>query len=85
MPRECLNIIDVQVQSRQTRAKAVVAEEQSFVFCSSSAPAPVKAVELSCVTCGWCPFSQNCRHSWQRYRRQHFWYVSQEAAANYNQ
>ncbi|GJY49397.1 reverse transcriptase domain-containing protein [Tanacetum coccineum] len=53
---------------------------------SAPAPAPVKAVELSCVTCG-------CAHSHQNCPATHgniYWdniseYVSQAAAANYNQ
>ncbi|GJV24157.1 reverse transcriptase domain-containing protein [Tanacetum coccineum] len=50
------------------------------------APAPVKAVELSCVTCGGAHSHQNCpaTHS-NVYRDNISEYVSQAAAANYNQ
>ncbi|GKA61039.1 hypothetical protein Tco_0760446 [Tanacetum coccineum] len=47
------------VQGSSNTAKAeLVAKTRRTSFCSPApAPAPVKAVELSCVTCGWCPFS----------------------------
>nr|GFD42860.1 hypothetical protein [Tanacetum cinerariifolium] len=46
----------------------------------STTPAPVKAVEPNCVTCGGAHSYQNCpaTHNIQEY-------VSQAAAANYNQ
>nr|GEZ69714.1 reverse transcriptase domain-containing protein [Tanacetum cinerariifolium] len=56
MPRECLKIIESKSKVRQSRAKAVVAKvdkkNQSSTTVSSSTPAPVKAVEPNCVTCG---------------------------------
>nr|GEW12764.1 reverse transcriptase domain-containing protein [Tanacetum cinerariifolium] len=56
IPRECLKIIESKSKVRQSRAKAVIAnvskKNQSSALVSSSTPAPVKAVEPSCVTCG---------------------------------
>nr|GEV12621.1 reverse transcriptase domain-containing protein [Tanacetum cinerariifolium] len=49
MTRECLKIIESNSKVRQSRAKAVVAKVAPV---SSSTPAPVKAVEPNCVTCG---------------------------------
>ncbi|GJU21919.1 reverse transcriptase domain-containing protein [Tanacetum coccineum] len=50
------------------------------------APAPVKAVELSCVTCGGAHSHQNCPATHGNvYRDNISEYVSQAAAANYNQ
>ncbi|GJS70919.1 reverse transcriptase domain-containing protein [Tanacetum coccineum] len=49
-------------------------------------PAPVKAVELSCVTCGGAHSHQNCPATHDNvYRDNISEYVSQAAAANYNQ
>ncbi|GJY40959.1 reverse transcriptase domain-containing protein [Tanacetum coccineum] len=50
--------------------KAVVARQEEPSLCS--APAPVKAVELSCVTCGGCHFTKLSCHSWQRLSGQQF-------------
>nr|GFC24850.1 hypothetical protein [Tanacetum cinerariifolium] len=50
MPRECLNIIESKSKVRQSRAKAVVAKSPAPT--PSTTPAPVKAVEANCVTCG---------------------------------
>nr|GFD02707.1 reverse transcriptase domain-containing protein [Tanacetum cinerariifolium] len=53
MLRECLKIIESKSKVRQSRAKAVVAKKnQSPVPTPSTTPAPVKAVESNCVTCG---------------------------------
>ncbi|GJZ53656.1 hypothetical protein Tco_0608541, partial [Tanacetum coccineum] len=52
---------------------------------SSSSPAPVKAVELCCVTCV-CPFSSELSPLWHRFIGTTFMsMLSQAAAANYNQ
>ncbi|GKC66462.1 hypothetical protein Tco_1099060 [Tanacetum coccineum] len=52
----------------------------------SQAPAPVKAVEESCVTCGGAHSYQNCPASdGNVYRDNIQEYVSQAAAANFNQ
>ncbi|GKB09407.1 reverse transcriptase domain-containing protein [Tanacetum coccineum] len=49
-------------------------------------PAPVKAVEQSCVTCGGCHSYQNCPATdGNIYRDNIQEYVSQAAAANFNQ
>nr|GEY23192.1 reverse transcriptase domain-containing protein [Tanacetum cinerariifolium] len=53
---------------------------------SSSTPAPVKAVEPNCVTCGDAHSYQNCPATNEKtYRDNIQEYVSQAAAANYNQ
>nr|GFC66922.1 reverse transcriptase domain-containing protein [Tanacetum cinerariifolium] len=72
MPRECLKIIKSKSKVCQTRAKVVVAKvgtvkallldkkNQSPAPTPSTTPTPVKAVELSCVTCGGAHSYQNC-------------------------
>nr|GFA12029.1 hypothetical protein [Tanacetum cinerariifolium] len=91
MHRECLKIIECKSKVRQTRAKAVVAKlldkkNQSSAPVHSSTPAPVKAVEPNCVTCGGTHSYQNCpATSGNVYRDNIQEYVSQAAAANYNQ
>ncbi|GKA26955.1 hypothetical protein Tco_0713123 [Tanacetum coccineum] len=88
MPRECLKIIESKSKVRQTRAKAVIAKvnKKNQASAPAPAPAPVKAVELSCVTCGGAHSHQNCpaTHG-DVYRDNISEYVSQAAAANYNQ
>nr|GEW24077.1 reverse transcriptase domain-containing protein [Tanacetum cinerariifolium] len=97
MPRECLKIIKSKSKVRQTRAKAVVAKDmvrvllldkknQSSAPASSSTPTPVKAVEENCVTCGGTHWYQNCPATSRNVYRDNIQeYVSQAAAANYNQ
>nr|GEZ23732.1 hypothetical protein [Tanacetum cinerariifolium] len=87
MPRECLKIIESKSKVRQTRAKAVVAKKnQSSAPAQSSTPALVKAIEPNCVTCGGTHSYQNCSAtSGNVYRDNIQEYVSQAAAANYNQ
>nr|GEY46240.1 reverse transcriptase domain-containing protein [Tanacetum cinerariifolium] len=93
MPRECLKIIESKSKVRQSRAKAVVAksvasrqENQSLASTSSPTPAPVKAVEPNCVTCGGTHSYQNCPATSGNFYRDNIQeYVSQAAAANYNQ
>nr|GFB04349.1 reverse transcriptase domain-containing protein [Tanacetum cinerariifolium] len=88
MPRECLKIIESKSKVRQSRAKAVVAkvEKQSPAPTPSTTPAPVKAVEPNCVTCGGAHAYQNCPATHENaYRDNIQEYVSQAAAANYNQ
>ncbi|GKC47911.1 hypothetical protein Tco_1065633, partial [Tanacetum coccineum] len=95
MPRECLKIIESKSKVRQSRNKAVVvssdvAELKDMVRAlildrknQTPASAPVKAVEQSCVT----------GHSYQNcpainsnmYHDNIQEYVSQAAAANFNQ
>nr|GEZ07660.1 reverse transcriptase domain-containing protein [Tanacetum cinerariifolium] len=89
MPRECLKIIESKYKVRQTRAKAVVAKirkNQSSAPASSSTPTLVKAVEPNCVTCDGTHSYQNCPATSENvYRGNIQEYVSQAAAANYNQ
>nr|GEX19515.1 reverse transcriptase domain-containing protein [Tanacetum cinerariifolium] len=60
-------------------------KNQSPAPTSSSTPAPVKAVEPNCVTCGSAHAYQNCPATHQNaYRDNIQEYVSQAAAANYN-
>nr|GEV50876.1 hypothetical protein [Tanacetum cinerariifolium] len=71
MPADCLKIIESKSKVRQTRAKAVVAKDmvrallldkknQYSTQTSSPTPAPIKAIEPSCVTCGANHAYQNC-------------------------
>nr|GEV25220.1 reverse transcriptase domain-containing protein [Tanacetum cinerariifolium] len=93
MPRECLKIIESTSKVRQSRAKAVIAksiasrqEKPILTPAQSPTPAPVKAVEPNCVTCGGAHSYQNCpATSGNDYRDNIQEYVSQAAASNYNQ
>nr|GEZ40416.1 reverse transcriptase domain-containing protein [Tanacetum cinerariifolium] len=68
------------------RALLLDKKNQSSAPASSSAPAPVKAIEPGCVTCGGTHSYQNClATSGNDYRDNIQEYVSQVAAANYNQ
>nr|GEW72330.1 hypothetical protein [Tanacetum cinerariifolium] len=68
------------------RALLLDKKNQSSAPASSSAPAPFKAIEPSCVTCGGTHSYQNCpATSGNDYRDNIQEYVSQAAAANYNQ
>nr|GEZ45741.1 hypothetical protein [Tanacetum cinerariifolium] len=61
-------------------------KNQSSAPVSSPTPAPVKAVEPNCITCGGTHSYQNCpATSGNAYRDNIQEYVSQSAAANYNQ
>ncbi|GJT40507.1 hypothetical protein Tco_0940372 [Tanacetum coccineum] len=66
--------------------RALLLDKKNQASASAPAPAPVKAVELSCVTCGGAHSHQNCpaTHG-DVYRDNISEYVSQAAAANYNQ
>nr|GFA43061.1 reverse transcriptase domain-containing protein [Tanacetum cinerariifolium] len=94
MPRGCLKIIKSKSKVRQSRAKAVIAKiallldkkNQSPAPSPSTTPAPVKAVEPNCVTCGDTHSYQNCPATHENaYRDNIQEYVSQAAAASYNQ
>nr|GEX06836.1 hypothetical protein [Tanacetum cinerariifolium] len=90
MPRECLKIIESESKVCQSRAKAVVAKvnkkNQSSAPVSSPTPAPVKAVEPNCVTCGGTHSYQNYPATSRNIYRDNIQeYVSQAAAANFNQ
>nr|GFA66011.1 reverse transcriptase domain-containing protein [Tanacetum cinerariifolium] len=68
------------------RALLLDKKNQSSAPASSSTPAPVKAIEPNCVTCGGAHSYQNYpATSGNVYRDNIQEYVSQAAAANYNQ
>nr|GEZ10431.1 hypothetical protein [Tanacetum cinerariifolium] len=68
------------------RAFLLDKKNQSSAPASSSTPTPVKAVEPNCVTCSGTHSYQNCpATSGNVYRDNIQEYVSQAAAANYNQ
>nr|GFC33181.1 reverse transcriptase domain-containing protein [Tanacetum cinerariifolium] len=61
-------------------------KNQSPAPTPSTTPAPVKVVELSCVSCGGAHSYQNCPVTQENAYRDNIQnYVSQAAAANYNQ
>ncbi|GJT05094.1 reverse transcriptase domain-containing protein [Tanacetum coccineum] len=66
--------------------RALLLDKKNQASASAPAPAPAKAVELSCVTCGGAHSHQNCPATHGNvYRDNISEYVSQAAAANYNQ
>nr|GFC48484.1 hypothetical protein [Tanacetum cinerariifolium] len=68
------------------RALLLDKKNQSLVVASSSTLTPVKAVELNCVTCDGTQSYQNCPTTSRNVYRDNIQeYVSQAAAANYNQ
>nr|GFC87293.1 hypothetical protein [Tanacetum cinerariifolium] len=68
------------------RALLLDKKNQSAAPASSSTPAPVKAIETNCVTCGGAHSYQNFpATSGNIYRDNIQEYVSQAAVANYNQ
>nr|GEV10844.1 DNA-directed DNA polymerase [Tanacetum cinerariifolium] len=68
------------------RALLLEKKNQSSALVSSPSPASVKAVEPNCVTCGGTHSYQNCpATNGNVYRDNIQEYVSQAAAANYNQ
>ncbi|GKE41248.1 reverse transcriptase domain-containing protein, partial [Tanacetum coccineum] len=78
MPRDCLRIIESKSKVRNSRNKPVIAKVSS----SSSTP----VVEKSCVTCGGAHSYRNCPATdGNVYRDNIQEYVSQAAAANFNQ
>ncbi|GJT01588.1 reverse transcriptase domain-containing protein [Tanacetum coccineum] len=92
MPRDCLRIIESKSKVRNSRNKPVVAKVSASTSTPgissevADAPTPVKAVEESCVTCGGAHSYQTCpATSGNVYRDNIQEYVSQAAAANYNQ
>nr|GEY05744.1 hypothetical protein [Tanacetum cinerariifolium] len=77
---------DVAELKDMVRALLLDKKNQSSAPASSPTPAPVKVVEPNCVTCGGAHSYQNCPATSEnvyRYKIQE--YVSQAAAANYNQ
>ncbi|GJR33029.1 reverse transcriptase domain-containing protein [Tanacetum coccineum] len=66
--------------------RALLLDKKNQASAPAPAPAPAKAVELSCVTCGGAHSHQNCPATHGNvYRDNISEYVSQAAAANYNQ
>nr|GFA22179.1 reverse transcriptase domain-containing protein [Tanacetum cinerariifolium] len=79
MPRECLGIIESKSKVRYSCNKHVVAKV-------SQSPAPVKAVEESCVTCGGAHSYRNCPATdGNNYRNNIQEFVSQASVVNFNQ
>nr|GEZ61527.1 reverse transcriptase domain-containing protein [Tanacetum cinerariifolium] len=81
-------VISSEVSELKDMVSALLLDKknQSSAPASSSTPAPVKAVESNCVTCGGAHSYQNCpATSGNIYRDNIQEYVSQAAAANYNQ
>nr|GEW33991.1 hypothetical protein [Tanacetum cinerariifolium] len=77
---------DVAELKDMVRALLLDKKNQSSAPASSLTPAPVKAVEPNCVTCSGAHSYQNCpATSGNVYRDNIQVYVSQAAAANYNQ
>ncbi|GJW37725.1 reverse transcriptase domain-containing protein [Tanacetum coccineum] len=84
MPRDCLRIIESKSKVRNSRKKPVVAKVSSSS--STSVISPVKAVEENCVTCGGTHSYRNCPATdGNVYRDNIQEYVTQAAAANFNQ
>nr|GEY52576.1 reverse transcriptase domain-containing protein [Tanacetum cinerariifolium] len=68
------------------RALLLDKKNQSLAPSQSPTPAPVKAVEPNCVTCGGAHSYQNCPATSENVYRDNIQeYVSQAVAANYNQ
>nr|GFA34259.1 reverse transcriptase domain-containing protein [Tanacetum cinerariifolium] len=77
---------DVAELKDMVRALLLDKKNQSSAPATSPTPAPVKAVESNCVTCGGTHSYQNCpATSGNVYQDNIHEYVSQAAAANYNE
>nr|GEV82996.1 hypothetical protein [Tanacetum cinerariifolium] len=77
---------DVAELKDMVRALLLDKKNQSSAQATSSTPAPIKAVESNCVTCGGTHSYQNCpATSGNVYQDNINEYVSQASAANYNQ
>nr|GFB17494.1 hypothetical protein [Tanacetum cinerariifolium] len=77
---------DVAELKDMVRALLLDKKNQSSALALSSTPAPVKAVEPNCVTCGGTHSYQNCPATSKNVYQDNIQeYVSQAAAANYNQ
>nr|GFB83419.1 hypothetical protein [Tanacetum cinerariifolium] len=77
---------DVAELKDMVRALLLDKKNQSPASTPSTTPAPVKAVESNCVTCEGAHSYQNCPATQENaYRDKIQEYVSQAAAANYNQ
>nr|GFA36368.1 hypothetical protein [Tanacetum cinerariifolium] len=80
--------ISADIAELKDMVKALLLDKknQSSAPTPSTTPAPVKAVELSCVTCGGAHSHQNYPATQENaYRDNSQNYVSQAAAVNYNQ
>nr|GEY09766.1 hypothetical protein [Tanacetum cinerariifolium] len=81
-------VISSDVAELKDLVKALLLDKknQSPAPTPSTTPAPVKAVESNCVTCGGAHLYQNCPATHENaYRDNIQEYVSQAAVANYNQ
>nr|GFA77530.1 hypothetical protein [Tanacetum cinerariifolium] len=77
---------DVAELKDMVRALLLNKKNQSSAPAPSPTPAPVKAVEPNCVTCGGTHSYQNCPTTNENVYQDNIQeYVSQAAAANYNQ
>nr|GFD04408.1 hypothetical protein [Tanacetum cinerariifolium] len=77
---------DVAELKDMVRALLLDKKNQSSAPASSPTPAPVKAVEPNCVTCGGAHSYQNCPATSENVYQDNIQeYVSQAAATNYNQ
>nr|GEW74926.1 reverse transcriptase domain-containing protein [Tanacetum cinerariifolium] len=77
---------DVAELKDMVRALLLDKKNQSSAPASSSTPAPVKAVEPNCVTCGGTHSYQNCPATSENVYRDNIQeYVSQATTASYNQ
>ncbi|GJV22541.1 hypothetical protein Tco_1371561, partial [Tanacetum coccineum] len=86
MPHDCLKIIESKSKVHNSRSKAVVAKTMLIDKQKAQAPVPLKAVEQSCVTCGGAHSYRNCPATdGNAYQDNIQEYVSQAAAANFNQ
>nr|GFA81687.1 reverse transcriptase domain-containing protein [Tanacetum cinerariifolium] len=87
MPRECLAIIESKSKVRYSRNKPVVAKHYILTRkIQNQAPATVKVVEESCVTCGGAHSYQNCpATNGNVYRNNIQEFISQASSVNYNQ
>nr|GEU62139.1 reverse transcriptase domain-containing protein [Tanacetum cinerariifolium] len=80
------NSFEVAEHKDMVRALLLDKKKQSSALAPSLTPAPVKAVEPNCVTCGGTHSYQNCpATNGNDYRDNIQEYVSQAAVANYNQ
>nr|GEV27155.1 reverse transcriptase domain-containing protein [Tanacetum cinerariifolium] len=84
MPRKCLKIIESKSKD-MVRALLLDKKNQFSAPAQPPTPAPVKAVEPNCVTCGGTHSYQNCPATSENVYRDNIQeYVSQATAANYN-
>nr|GFC15882.1 reverse transcriptase domain-containing protein [Tanacetum cinerariifolium] len=79
-------VISSDVAELKDMVRALLLDKKNQSSAPSPTPAPVKAVEPNCVTCGGAHSYQNCPATSENiYRDNMQEYVSQAAAANYNQ